>query len=91
MTEEAGANYFISQFSFGNLTQQEVLHSAGIFAGAIRRQPICFSIDENLSTPPRWGSAAGRDPHVGVSGCHGDRLELGVGCGDHLLGGHRAQ
>jgi hypothetical protein len=32
MTEEAGANYFISQFSFGNLTQQEVLHSAGIFA-----------------------------------------------------------
>lgn len=33
MVEEAGANYFISQFSFGNLTQQEVLHSAGIFAG----------------------------------------------------------
>ncbi|MBR1152738.1 hypothetical protein [Bradyrhizobium sp. JYMT SZCCT0428] len=32
MTEEAGANYFISQFSFGNLSQQEVLHSAGIFA-----------------------------------------------------------
>jgi cysteine sulfinate desulfinase/cysteine desulfurase-like protein len=32
MTEEAGANYFISQFSFGNLTLQEVLHSAGIFA-----------------------------------------------------------
>jgi alkanesulfonate monooxygenase SsuD/methylene tetrahydromethanopterin reductase-like flavin-dependent oxidoreductase (luciferase family) len=32
MTDEAGLNYFISQFSFGNLTQQEVLHSAGIFA-----------------------------------------------------------
>jgi hypothetical protein len=33
MMEEAGANYFIGQFSFGNLTQQEVMHSAGIFAG----------------------------------------------------------
>jgi alkanesulfonate monooxygenase SsuD/methylene tetrahydromethanopterin reductase-like flavin-dependent oxidoreductase (luciferase family) len=32
MTDEAGANYFINQFSFGNLTQAEVLHSAGIFA-----------------------------------------------------------
>ena len=32
MADEAGANYFISQFSFGDLTQQEVLHSAGIFA-----------------------------------------------------------
>jgi hypothetical protein len=32
MAEEAGANYFISQFSFGNLRQEEVLHSAGIFA-----------------------------------------------------------
>lgn len=32
MTEEAGANYFISQFSFGDLSQDEVLHSAGIFA-----------------------------------------------------------
>ena len=32
MADEAGANYFISQFSFGNLTQEEVLHSAGIFA-----------------------------------------------------------
>jgi len=31
MTEEAGANYFISQFSFGDLTQQEVFHSADIF------------------------------------------------------------
>jgi alkanesulfonate monooxygenase SsuD/methylene tetrahydromethanopterin reductase-like flavin-dependent oxidoreductase (luciferase family) len=32
MTEEAGASYFISQFSFGDLSHQEVLHSAGIFA-----------------------------------------------------------
>jgi alkanesulfonate monooxygenase SsuD/methylene tetrahydromethanopterin reductase-like flavin-dependent oxidoreductase (luciferase family) len=32
MTEQAGANYFISQFSFGDLTQEEVLHSAGLFA-----------------------------------------------------------
>ena len=28
----AGVSYFISQFSFGNLTHEEVLHSAGIFA-----------------------------------------------------------
>jgi alkanesulfonate monooxygenase SsuD/methylene tetrahydromethanopterin reductase-like flavin-dependent oxidoreductase (luciferase family) len=32
MAGEAGASYFIAQFSFGDLTQQEVLHSAGIFA-----------------------------------------------------------
>ena len=32
MMEPAGANYFIGQFSFGDLTQDEVLHSAGIFA-----------------------------------------------------------
>jgi hypothetical protein len=32
MANEAGANYFISQFSFGDLKQEEVLHSAGIFA-----------------------------------------------------------
>jgi hypothetical protein len=32
MAEQAGANYFISQFSFGDLTQAEVLNSAGIFA-----------------------------------------------------------
>jgi alkanesulfonate monooxygenase SsuD/methylene tetrahydromethanopterin reductase-like flavin-dependent oxidoreductase (luciferase family) len=32
MVEEAGANYFISQFSFGGLRHDEVLHSAGIFA-----------------------------------------------------------
>jgi alkanesulfonate monooxygenase SsuD/methylene tetrahydromethanopterin reductase-like flavin-dependent oxidoreductase (luciferase family) len=32
MAQEAGAGYFISQFSFGDLSQEEVLHSAGIFA-----------------------------------------------------------
>ena len=32
MAEQAGANYVISQFSFGDLTQDEMLHSAGIFA-----------------------------------------------------------
>jgi hypothetical protein len=32
ITDEAGTNYFIAQFSFGDLTQQEVLHSAAIFA-----------------------------------------------------------
>jgi alkanesulfonate monooxygenase SsuD/methylene tetrahydromethanopterin reductase-like flavin-dependent oxidoreductase (luciferase family) len=35
MTGEAGASYFISQFSFGDLTQAEVLHSAGVFARAV--------------------------------------------------------
>jgi alkanesulfonate monooxygenase SsuD/methylene tetrahydromethanopterin reductase-like flavin-dependent oxidoreductase (luciferase family) len=32
MVQEAGVNYFVSQFSFGDLNQEEVLHSAGIFA-----------------------------------------------------------
>jgi hypothetical protein len=32
MAAEAGVSYFIAQFSFGDLTQAEVLHSAGIFA-----------------------------------------------------------
>jgi alkanesulfonate monooxygenase SsuD/methylene tetrahydromethanopterin reductase-like flavin-dependent oxidoreductase (luciferase family) len=32
MLAQAGANYFISQFSFGDLTHEEVLHSASIFA-----------------------------------------------------------
>lgn len=32
MADEAGASYFITQFSFGDLSQQEVLHSADIFA-----------------------------------------------------------
>ena len=35
MTEEAGANYFISQFSFGDLAHEEVMHSAGLFAREI--------------------------------------------------------
>ena len=32
MAEAAGANYFIAQFSFGDLSHQEVLRSAAIFA-----------------------------------------------------------
>jgi alkanesulfonate monooxygenase SsuD/methylene tetrahydromethanopterin reductase-like flavin-dependent oxidoreductase (luciferase family) len=32
MAAEAGVSYFISQFSFGDLSHEEVLHSAGIFA-----------------------------------------------------------
>ena len=52
MTEEAGANYFISQFSFGNLTQQEVLHSAGIFAGEmlpVARESVARSVQGHLT------------------------------------------
>ena len=37
MAKEAGASYFISQFSFGDLTQEEVMHSAGIFARELLR------------------------------------------------------
>jgi alkanesulfonate monooxygenase SsuD/methylene tetrahydromethanopterin reductase-like flavin-dependent oxidoreductase (luciferase family) len=33
MIDEAGASYFISQFSFGDLCQEEVTHAIGIFAG----------------------------------------------------------
>ena len=32
MADQAGASYFISQFSFGDLSQEEVLQTAGIFA-----------------------------------------------------------
>lgn len=32
MADAAGASYFITQFSFGDLSHEEVLHSAGIFA-----------------------------------------------------------
>jgi alkanesulfonate monooxygenase SsuD/methylene tetrahydromethanopterin reductase-like flavin-dependent oxidoreductase (luciferase family) len=32
MMEAAGTNYFIGQFSFGDLNHEEVMHSAGIFA-----------------------------------------------------------
>lgn len=39
MTEEGGVNYFISQFSFGDLTEAEVLHSVNIFAREMRLVP----------------------------------------------------
>ena len=32
MTEEAGTNYFIGQFSFGDLAHDEVMHSVSLFA-----------------------------------------------------------
>jgi alkanesulfonate monooxygenase SsuD/methylene tetrahydromethanopterin reductase-like flavin-dependent oxidoreductase (luciferase family) len=32
IVSEAGASYFVAQFSFGDLSHEEVLHSAGIFA-----------------------------------------------------------
>jgi alkanesulfonate monooxygenase SsuD/methylene tetrahydromethanopterin reductase-like flavin-dependent oxidoreductase (luciferase family) len=35
MTDAAGASYFISQFSFGDLSHQEVLRSASLFAHAV--------------------------------------------------------
>jgi hypothetical protein len=35
MTGEAGATYFISQFSFGDLSHEEVSHSVDIFARAM--------------------------------------------------------
>jgi alkanesulfonate monooxygenase SsuD/methylene tetrahydromethanopterin reductase-like flavin-dependent oxidoreductase (luciferase family) len=35
MAGAAGASYFISQFSFGDLTHEEVLHSASIFASEV--------------------------------------------------------
>ena len=35
MTEAAGASYFISQFSFGDLSHHEVLHSATLFADEV--------------------------------------------------------
>jgi alkanesulfonate monooxygenase SsuD/methylene tetrahydromethanopterin reductase-like flavin-dependent oxidoreductase (luciferase family) len=47
MANEAGANYFISQFSFGDLTQEEVLHSAGIFAREVlplAREPVARAV-----------------------------------------------
>ena len=39
MAGEAGASYFIAQFSFGDLSHQEVLHSAGIFAREVLAEP----------------------------------------------------
>lgn len=38
MAGEAGANYFVGQFSFGDLSQDEVLRSAGIFAREVLPQ-----------------------------------------------------
>ena len=32
VVRESGASYFIAQFSFGDLSHEEVLHSAGLFA-----------------------------------------------------------
>jgi alkanesulfonate monooxygenase SsuD/methylene tetrahydromethanopterin reductase-like flavin-dependent oxidoreductase (luciferase family) len=39
MAGAAGASYFISQFSFGDLSHQEVLHSTGIFARELLAAP----------------------------------------------------
>jgi alkanesulfonate monooxygenase SsuD/methylene tetrahydromethanopterin reductase-like flavin-dependent oxidoreductase (luciferase family) len=39
MAAEAGASYFISQFSFGDLSQGEVLQSADIFAREVLPAP----------------------------------------------------
>jgi hypothetical protein len=50
MTAEAGVNYFISQFSFGDLTHQEVLHSAGLFASEM--------LPAAREAPPRAGGKA---------------------------------
>jgi alkanesulfonate monooxygenase SsuD/methylene tetrahydromethanopterin reductase-like flavin-dependent oxidoreductase (luciferase family) len=47
-TEEAGTNYFISQFSFGDLAHEEVMHSVGLFA----REVLSMS-------QPRVAQAAG--------------------------------
>jgi alkanesulfonate monooxygenase SsuD/methylene tetrahydromethanopterin reductase-like flavin-dependent oxidoreductase (luciferase family) len=47
MAVEAGANYFISRFSFGDLSHQEVLHSAGLFARAMlapSKEPVARAI-----------------------------------------------
>ena len=35
MAEEAGVSYFIAQFSFGDLSHEEVMRSAGIFASEV--------------------------------------------------------
>jgi len=32
---ETGANYFVGQFAFGNLTQEETLRSIGLFADEV--------------------------------------------------------
>jgi alkanesulfonate monooxygenase SsuD/methylene tetrahydromethanopterin reductase-like flavin-dependent oxidoreductase (luciferase family) len=40
MTREAGANYFVAQFSFGDLSHEEVLQSASIFAREVLPPPL---------------------------------------------------
>jgi hypothetical protein len=35
MADEAGVSYFIAQFSFGDLSHEEVMRSAGIFASEV--------------------------------------------------------
>ena len=44
--ERAGANYFISQFSFGDLQHDEVMHSASIFERAVLpvRKPMAHAV-----------------------------------------------
>ena len=49
MMEQANVNYFISQFSFGDLTQEEVLGSAGLFA-------------REMLSQARESAAASREP-----------------------------
>jgi alkanesulfonate monooxygenase SsuD/methylene tetrahydromethanopterin reductase-like flavin-dependent oxidoreductase (luciferase family) len=47
MAGAAGASYFIAQFSFGDLSHQEVLHSAGIFAREVlpaSREPVACAV-----------------------------------------------
>jgi len=39
---ESGANYFVGQFAFGNLTQEETLRSVGLFASEV--MPILESV-----------------------------------------------
>jgi alkanesulfonate monooxygenase SsuD/methylene tetrahydromethanopterin reductase-like flavin-dependent oxidoreductase (luciferase family) len=50
MAAQAGTNYFISQFSFGDLSQEEVMHSVGLFArellpAAAERAQVQSAID----------------------------------------------
>lgn len=47
LMSEAGASYFIAQFSFGDLAHEEVLHSAHIFAEHVispRKQPAAVAV-----------------------------------------------
>jgi hypothetical protein len=47
MIDEAGVSYFIAQFSFGDLSHQEVLQSVQIFAEQVvssRTQPSVVAV-----------------------------------------------